>query len=130
VYFSIVAYDYISTSPYGEALGLKPSSLHETFIKPYFPPKLILGVPFSVAVNNLSIAIVLIFSFLLRIQGMTVFLASLLWVMCYAKAAPLQGNVQLLYDLVAPRFTQVPVKDTRFLNFSRMFLFVFEVAVN
>jgi type IV secretory pathway TrbD component len=107
LYFSIIAYDYISTSPYGEALGLKPSTLHESFVKPYFSPKLILGVPFSVALNNVSIAVAIIFSFLLRIQGVITLLIGLLWVMCYAKAAPVQGNVQLLHDLVAPWFAQV-----------------------
>jgi hypothetical protein len=108
LYFSILAYDYISSSAYGEALGVKPGNLHEAFIKPYFPPKLILGLPPSIALNVLSIIVAITCSFFLRIHGMLVLLGSLLWVLCYAKAAPVQGNVQLLHDALAPWLTQVP----------------------
>jgi hypothetical protein len=102
VYFSIVAYDYISASPYGETLGLKPSALHQTFIKPYFSPKVIFGLAPSVFFNNISLSVAFIFSFGLRVQGFLVLLVSVLWVMCYGKAAAVQGNVQLLHDAVAP----------------------------
>ena len=102
VYFSILAYDYISASPYGETLGLKPSALHQTFIKPYFSPKVMFGLAPSVFFNNISLSVAIIFSFGLRVQGFLVLLVSVLWVMCYGKAAAVQGNVQLLHDAVAP----------------------------
>jgi hypothetical protein len=82
-------------------LILLPSS-SSSYVKPYITPKLILGYPPSVTFNCLSVAAAVICSFFLRIQGAIVIIVCTLWVLCYGKAAAVQGNVQLLHDAIAP----------------------------